>query len=521
MISHDFKPFPGIATDEVEVRFQVAFETSPIGVQINSPDGRWLEANDAMCALLGYSLDELRELTIFDITHPDDLKTTRERYLNRMEGSENAQRVEKRYIRADGSVVWVALSSTVVRDDAGKPLYTTAHIEDITERHHAQAALAEAEERFRRAFDGAPIGMAMVGIDGRWLRVNRALCELTGYSRSEMLALTFQEITHPDDLERDLAQGELLLSGEKDAIRVEKRYVRPDKSIVWLAVFVSLVLDASGSPLYYVCQYEDIGDRMRAQLEVERSLSLEREHVERLRALDTMKDQFVASVSHELRTPLTSIQGYVELLLDETTGELNDDQSAFLATIGRNSQRLARLVTDLLFIAGSDAGKLQLDLQDVDLGKLVLESVDTARPHAESKGVDFEVSVEAMPMSGDPVRLGQLLDNLVSNAVKFTPDRGRVRVDLVRRDGNAVLEVSDNGIGIPAAEQANMFERFFRSTLATEGAIQGSGLGLSIAKEIVENHGGTIGFESTEGQGTTFRVALPLASGVLDEAPVA
>jgi two-component system, sensor histidine kinase and response regulator len=512
MISHDFTSLPAIPDDEVEVRFQVAFETSPIGVQINSPDGRWLQANDAMCALLGYSLDELRELTIFDITHPDDLKTTRERYLNRMEGSENAQRVEKRYIRADGSVVWVALSSTVVRDDAGKPLYTTAHIEDITERHHAQAALAEAEERFRRAFDGAPIGMAMVAIDGRWLRVNRALCELTGYSESEMLKLTFQEITHPDDLERDLAQGELLLSGEADSIRVEKRYVRPDKSTVWLAVFVSLVLDTDGSPLYYVCQYEDIGDRKRAQQEAERSLSLEREHVERLRAVDSMKDEFVASVSHELRTPLTSIQGYVELLLDETTGELNDDQSSFLATIGRNSARLARLVNDLLFIAGSDAGRLELDLRDIDLRTLVMECVETARPHADDEAVTFEISADAMPMSGDPVRLGQLLDNLVSNAVKFTPKEGRVRIDLVRCGTNAVLEVSDNGIGIPHAQQGKLFERFFRSTLATESAIQGTGLGLSIAKEIAESHGGTIGFTSTEGQGTTFRVELPLAS---------
>src|SRR5580765_7336786 len=151
MISHDFTALREIPVDEVEVRFQAAFESAPIGIQINAPDGRWLQANDAMCELLGYSLDELRELTIFDITHPDDQKTTRERYLNRMQGSENAHRIEKRYIRADGSVVWVVVSSTVVRDSAGKPLYTTAHIEDITERHHAQAALAEAEERFRRA----------------------------------------------------------------------------------------------------------------------------------------------------------------------------------------------------------------------------------------------------------------------------------------------------------------------------------------------------------------------------------
>jgi PAS domain S-box-containing protein len=519
MISNDFTALHAIPEDEVEVRFQVAFETAPIGIQINAPDGRWLQANDAMCELLGYSLDELRELTIFDITHPDDQKTTRERYLNRMQGSENAHRIEKRYIRADGSVVWVAVSSTVVRDSGGKPLYTTAHIEDITERHHAQAALAEAEERFRRAFDGAPIGMAMAGLDGRWLRVNRALCELTGYSESELLERTFQDITHPDDLADDLEQGKPLLAGETDSIMVEKRYVRPDGVVVWVAVFVSLVRDPDGVPLYSVCQYEDIGDRKRAQLEVERLLALEREHVERLRGVDTMKDQFVASVSHELRTPLTSIQGYVELLLDETTGELNEDQCSFLATIGRNSERLARLVNDLLFIAGSDAGRLELDLQSIDLRTLVMECVETARPHADDEGVTFEISADAMPISGDPVRLGQLLDNLVSNAVKFTPKNGRVRIDLVRCGTNAVLEVSDNGIGVPHAQQGKLFERFFRSTLATESAIQGTGLGLSIAKEIAESHGGTIGFTSTEGQGTTFRVELPLA--LLGEAALA
>jgi PAS domain S-box-containing protein len=227
------------------------------------------------------------------------------------------------------------------------------------------------------------------------------------------------------------------------------------------------------------------------------------------REAELLKDQFFALVSHELRTPLTSIIGYLELVLED--GEtLSSNQRRFLSVVDRNARRLLRLVGDLLFVAHVEAGRLALEMGDVDLPTLTREAVEAARPRAEAKHLALEATTQEIPpMAGDRDRLAQVLDNLVSNAVKFTPDGGSVSVRLDARDSEALIEVKDTGVGIPAAEQSRLYERFYRASTATERAIPGVGLGLTIAKAIVEAHGGELGFDSVEGRGTTFRVRLP------------
>jgi signal transduction histidine kinase len=230
---------------------------------------------------------------------------------------------------------------------------------------------------------------------------------------------------------------------------------------------------------------------------------------EALSRLDRVKDDFIASVSHELRTPLTSIRGYLELILDDEVGEVSEEQREFLQIIERNSDRLMSLIGDLLFSAQVEAGRLELELEDVELGVLVDDSVESARPRAAANGVELTGSTtDALALRGDTKRLSQLLDNLVSNAVKFTPSGGTVAVSLTRADGRAVIEVSDTGTGIAPEDQARLFERFYRTSNAA--TIPGTGLGLSIAKVIVEAHGGVIEVASDLGSGTTFRVELPL-----------
>ena len=227
---------------------------------------------------------------------------------------------------------------------------------------------------------------------------------------------------------------------------------------------------------------------------------------------DRLKDEFFALVSHELRTPLTSIIGYLELIIEDND-DLDATTTRFLTVIERNSRRLHRLVGDLLFVAQVEAGKLQLEHVEVSLPSVIDACVVAAAPRAESGGVALKARTEDVGTAlGDPDRLGQVLDNLVSNAIKFTPEGGTVDVYLSRRGDDAVIDVRDSGIGIPADEQDRMFQRFFRSSTATEKAIQGVGLGLVITRAIVEAHGGSIEFESEEGRGTTFRVVLPLVS---------
>lgn len=231
-----------------------------------------------------------------------------------------------------------------------------------------------------------------------------------------------------------------------------------------------------------------------------------------LRELDRMKDQLVSSVSHELRTPLTSIGGYTEMLLGGEFGELNEDQLEFVETVDRNTRRLNRLIDDILFVARVDAGRLSLEQGWVDLAELAAASVTAARPRAQKGEVILELSAaeDLEPVWADPTRITQMLDNLVSNAVKFTPPGGKVRVGLTRTEDRVLVEVADTGMGIPADEVDRLFERFFRTS--TVGEVAGTGLGLSIVKSIVEVHDGSIAVTSSEGVGTTFRVELPVRS---------
>jgi signal transduction histidine kinase len=227
---------------------------------------------------------------------------------------------------------------------------------------------------------------------------------------------------------------------------------------------------------------------------------------------EKVKEEFFALVSHELRTPLSSIVGYVELLLEEQLTAA--ERQRFLEIVDRNARRLQRLVGDLLFVARLEAGRLDLQETEVDLSRTARDSIEAAKRQADRTGVKLREEItDGLEIHGDPDRLGQVMDNLLSNALKFTPTGGEVGLRLFALNGAAELEVWDTGIGIPTEEQGRLFERFFRASTATDAAVPGVGLGLSITRAIVESHRGRLSFTSTEGKGTTFRVQIPLDVG--------
>jgi signal transduction histidine kinase len=231
---------------------------------------------------------------------------------------------------------------------------------------------------------------------------------------------------------------------------------------------------------------------------------------ERLSELDRIKDDFVASVSHELRTPLTSIRGYLELMREGQAGQLTEEQQHFVSIVERNADRLLRLVGDLLFVAQLKAGEITLEPGPTDVEELVAQAVEAARPAAAEKGIELDVALDGLSeLHADRARLAQVLDNLISNALKFTSPGGHVTVRACRHAEVVVLEVSDDGMGMSEKDQEQIFQRFFRTTSATDRAIQGTGLGLAIVKAIVEAHHGVISVASVVGQGTIFRVELP------------
>jgi two-component system, OmpR family, phosphate regulon sensor histidine kinase PhoR len=230
----------------------------------------------------------------------------------------------------------------------------------------------------------------------------------------------------------------------------------------------------------------------------------------RERAAEQAKEQFLATVSHELRTPLTSILGFTELVRDGAAGEVSSEQRRFLDVVGRNARHLNVLVDDLLLVGRAGEGELTLETADVDLGELARLAVEATDTDAGERRVAVELDApEPVVLDADARRLTQLLHNLISNAIKFTPSGGRVTVRVGAGDGTARLEVEDTGPGIPEAEQEHLFERFYRAANASGSRVPGTGLGLAIVKAIVDAHGGAISVRSAPGEGTTFTVVLP------------
>jgi signal transduction histidine kinase len=275
----------------------------------------------------------------------------------------------------------------------------------------------------------------------------------------------------------------------------EWTYVRDDGSHVPVELSVTARLDEHGETIGYLFVASD---------------------VTKAREVARLKDEFVGLISHELRTPLSSILGYLELVRDDDEETLTAAQVRYLDVAERNAHRLLRLVGDLLFTAQVESGQFVLDTNQHDAGDVLKASVESARPVAAAAGVTLEVEIEeGVWLSGDTTRLAQAYDNLISNAVKFTPNGGRVTVSLAATDTNAVVTVADTGYGIPADEVDQLANRFFRSSSATANAVAGIGLGLTITKAIVQAHGGVLSVSSVEGSGTTFTVTVPLAEAVV------
>jgi diguanylate cyclase (GGDEF)-like protein/PAS domain S-box-containing protein len=236
---------------------------------VGDQSGAVVAVNPAFCTIVERAEEELLGRDFRAITHPDDVAADETALSELVSGARTEYAREKRYLRPDGSSVWVKLRGTVAIDpDTGARVFV-AHLVDISERRRREQALAEAEDRFRSAFDNAPIGMALVAPDGRFIKVNRSLCELTGYSETDLLVRTFQAITHPEDLDADLALVQDVLADRRRSYQMEKRYHHADGHIIWVTLSVSLVRDAGGEPLYFISQIEDISNRKQREQALE------------------------------------------------------------------------------------------------------------------------------------------------------------------------------------------------------------------------------------------------------------
>nr|WP_246390197.1 ATP-binding protein [Nocardioides soli] len=378
--------------------------------------------------------------------------------------------------------------------------------------------VAAERDRVQSIVNGT-VGVAIIGTDelGRITLFNPGAERLLGYAAGEVEGRhavllhsreDVAELAHQIGVANDFAVVSAALVGRGPTVM---KFVRKDGEKRSHSMSLNRIVDDRGDVIGYVSTSEDITERVEAENRLVEALETERQAVERLRDVDQVKDAFVSSVSHELRTPITSILGYVEMLKDGEYGDLGAAQLDAVQRVAANSSRLLSLIDDLLTLSRVQDGGIGMVDRVVDLRKVVTAGCAVVAPSLERRELSFEVDLpdEPVPFLGDRDMLERVVINLVGNAVKFTPEHGRVDVRLGVGTEVVDIEVADTGIGIPPEEHERLFSRFFRSSLAQERAIPGSGLGLSITRAIVEQHGGSVSVESEPGEGTTFRVRLP------------
>jgi PAS domain S-box-containing protein len=362
--------------------------------------------------------------------------------------------------------------------------------------------LRESEEQFRATFETAAIGLAHVMPGGRFLRVNRKFAEIVGYPADELLAKTFAEITHPDDLAADLEKAKALFAGQLSTFNMQKRYIRRDGSVVWTNLTASSVKDQSGRVRFGLAAVEDITERKRLELEREQARQL-------AESASRTKDEFLAMLGHELRNPLAPILTALQLMHLRGAGFERERE-----VIERQVRHMVRLVDDLLDVSRITGARLSLQRERVELSRIVTGALETSAHLFENARHDLVTDVPAtgLVVDADPARLTQVVSNLLANAAKYTPAGGRIVLSAWREGDDATLEVADNGVGIAPNLLPQVFDAFVQAKQTLDRSRGGLGLGLAIVQGLVTLHGGTVTAES-EGvdRGSTFTVRLPLA----------
>jgi PAS domain S-box-containing protein len=476
-------------------------EVRDYAIFVTDLEGRVVNWNQGAERILGYHESEiLGESAAIFFTPEDralgepDREITTAATLGRAED-------ERWHLRSDQTRFWASGVLNSIRDEAGNLLGFTKVMRDMTESKQLEA---ERDRFFTLSMDM----LCIVRLEGRFDRVNPAFEKLLGFTEQELLSLQIFDFLHPEDRAAAMAEYEKLRHGEP-TILLENRFLCKDGSYKWVAWSYFPVPE---SGLAY-----GVGRDMTQLRRMHEALQLRAEELEEA---NRVKDEFLAILSHELRTPLTSILGWSRLL---RTGQLKEfDRHRAVQIIERNAEAQSKLIEDLLDVSRIITGKLKMEFQPVPFAPIVENVVHELLPAAMAKKLEVDLAADpaAGPIVGDPTRLQQIVTNIFANAIKFSPDGGRISVRLERIDSHARLRVSDTGIGISPAVLPHIFERFKQADSSNVRVHGGLGLGLAIVHHLVQQQGGLVRAESGgEGQGATFIVDFPLAASEVISSP--
>jgi PAS domain S-box-containing protein len=483
-----------------EEQNRLLFESNPHPVWVYDLETlAIIDVNEAAIRNYGYSREEFLTLTIKDIRPAEDVPAVLESVAK--SGTMLEENRIWRHRRKNGTLLDVEITShPLVYAGRNARLVVST---DITKRKQAEEALRQSEERFRLLVSGVKdYAIFMLDVDGRVASWNAGAERFKGYQAQEIIGQSFSRFYTPEDIAEDKPGQELRIAAAEGRVEDEGWRVRKDGSGFWANVIITAVRDPQGNLLGFSKITRDITERKQTQ----EALTKAKEEAERS---NKFKDQFLSTMSHELRTPLNAVLGFSDLLTEERYGPLNDRQRRYVTHIHTGGKHLLRLINDILDLSKIEAGRLQLAIESVLIDGSFAEVIDTLRPLADKKSQALVVNTSPdLSVRADTTRFKQILMNLLGNAIKFTPEGGKIELTAQQLGEVVRVEVRDSGPGIPVEEQQRIFEAFHRLRQSEKGA-EGTGLGLAITRRLVELHGGHLGLESQPGQGSCFYFTLP------------
>jgi len=530
--------------EESEEMFRATFEQAAVGIAHVAPDGRWLRVNRKLCDIVGYSRDELMKLTFQEITHPEDLEADLAYVKQILAGEIHTYSMEKRYVRKDGSIVWINLTRSLVRKPSGEPKYFVAFIEDITERKQMEEALQLKQYMLSEAQRISHSGSWDIDLKTGRISWSDEMYRIYGVSPDtfEHTMDAFLKLIHPDDRAAMLKWIEVTFSGEKEK-ELDFRTVLSDGTVRFIRGAGEPFFDDSGKPIRAIGTAQDITERRKTEEELkkyrihledlvaDRTQELEKSRTAlqyliedmkeakkeleavnvKLKELDRLKSIFLASMSHELRTPLNSIIGFTGIILMGMTGDISEEQRKQLTLVKNNAHHLLSLINDVLDISKIEAGKVELSIEEFSLNEVMNTIAASFSPQVRDKGIELLTDMASgIHLVSDKRRVHQILMNLISNAVKFT-DQGSIRISArVSKEDQVEIRVSDTGVGIKPEAMQVLFQPFQQVDMSLTKKYEGTGLGLYLCKKLSGLLGGTISVQSRLGKGSEFTALLPV-----------
>ncbi len=495
---------------ESEGRFKRSFDYSGIGMAIMSTEGKWVDVNQALVEMLGYSREELLDLSFQSISHPDDIEISNKMLDETLNGVRQHYSLEKRYLNKSGETIWVRLNVSAVLDSDGVPLNVISQIENITESKTLSRDMKEVGDRLELAVQAAGVGIWDLDLKTETLIWDDQMLHLYGIDRESFEGGfgDWKRCVHPDDFEQSVRAVQDAINGNQE-FNTNFRVVWPDGTIKHLRALAMVQRDEEGNAVRMVGTNWDVSDFVKQRL----ALS---DMAERAKEANRAKSQFLANMSHEIRTPINGVIGMTALLLDSPG--LNSEQTKQAEVIQSSGEALLALINDILDFSKIEAGKLDLEILDFDLRETLDDLNALLALRAGEKKLEFTCRAEnQVPdrLTGDPARLRQILLNLAGNAIKFTA-KGKVEVLVSLQSRNEQeselrFSVSDTGIGISDQKKETLFSEFTQADSSTTRLYGGTGLGLAISKQLVSLMAGSIGVNSQVGEGSEFwfTVRLP------------